>query len=72
MIEQIKNYNNDFDGVNFDGPVFFTAENNWQPQKLFTLEDYLYKIDSKAPDYFKEMRYSNSFRPEVKLEKDLN
>lgn len=58
IIEQIEKANNDFEDVTFDGPVFFTAENNWQPQKLLTIEDYLYKIDSKAPNYFKEMRHA--------------
>lgn len=31
IVQQIERANNDFKGVTWDGPMFFTAENNWQP-----------------------------------------
>ena len=36
--------------------MLFTASNDWKPVKLQLMDDFVFSIDEKAPDYLNELK----------------
>lgn len=46
-------------------PLIYGEFNNWVPQRMYTIEELCYIMDSEKPDIIKNLRRSNYVREEV-------
>jgi hypothetical protein len=72
IVNQLKTVNNNFTGMKFDGPVYFSAETSWRPTALDKLQTFINKIDNNASNLFEDLKASGEIRKTLKSEAEMN
>lgn len=53
-------------------PLVYGDFNNWIPQRMYTIEELCYLMDTEKPDIIKNLKRSKYVREEVEKPEDMN
>jgi len=53
-------------------PLIYGEFNNWKPQRMYTIEELCYIVDTSKPDVIKNLKKSNYLRQSVEKPEDMN
>ena len=53
-------------------PQIYGEWNNWKPQRMYTIEELCYILDSQKPDLIKNLKRGNYVNPLAETVKDLS